>query len=108
MCLDVPWGKVWIAPFLPKTEMIQTEARGDRDEKGDRRADLLYRGLVPSQVGVLDDVVGVTARADHAVGNGKKPHPVGFKHCGDLVHDGSPMTICASLNPWSKLFGSTK
>ena len=63
-----PGTDVGFAADTGGVEIVDGEARDDGGEKGAGCADLVRGGLLPAEVGFLDEVFGVGRAAGHAVG----------------------------------------
>ena len=70
--LRQPWTDIRLALGLEPPQAIDRQPGGRRDEPGFRILDALVLDLVPADARVLDDIFGVGARAEHAVGEAEE------------------------------------
>src|SRR5262245_42729143 len=68
--------------------MIEAESRHRARPIGARVADAAALGVVPAQVCVLHDFLGLRQRAQHAIGEAGEPPPVRLERRGSLVRPG--------------------
>jgi hypothetical protein len=74
------------ALLLQRSQAVDAQASGDRDQERRYRLDAGPVGLVPAQVGILQKVLGFGARAEHAVGDPEQTGSVRFEECGGGSH----------------------
>jgi len=67
-----PRADIVLALTLGRTQAVQTKAGGGGDQPGFSVADGADVGVGPAQPGVLDDVLGIHAAAQQAVGQGEQ------------------------------------
>ena len=76
-----PRSRIRLALGAQRPQPVDAQPRRRRHEPSLRRANLLCASVVPAQIGVLHDILGIGARPEHAVGD--TPEPVALFDEGD-------------------------
>ncbi len=76
-----------LALHLGTAQPVDGQARGDGDQPGLAAVQVVVGGLVPAQPGVLHDLFGFGAGAQHAVGDALQARAQTVEGVGGIVHD---------------------
>jgi hypothetical protein len=80
--LGEPGADRILAPRLPRPQLVEREARDDGRKPAAHVLDRLGVGAVDAQPGLLEHVVGIGERAQHAVGDCPQVPPVSLELLG--------------------------
>src|SRR5262249_52771914 len=99
--LRQPWPHIGLAPRPRRFEMIEAKARDHPRKVGARIGNVAASRSVPAQIGVLDDVLGLGERAEHAIGESGQMPPVRleFARCSVLGRHAACLTIFMGAPP---------
>jgi hypothetical protein len=98
--LGQPRPHIGLAPHLRGLHAVEAEPRHHGAEIAPRVLDRAAVGGMPAQVGVLHDVLGLGARAEHAIGEARQRAPMGLEaRAIDRRHHLFRMFLSANRRP---------
>ena len=78
--LGQPWADIGFALDRGLSQPVDGEPRDYRHQPSLGRLYLVGVRLVPADIGLLQDVLGIVAHAQHPVGDTEQPRPVLFEY----------------------------